>query len=190
MLKTAKRNKIISDKEKKDKVKNFRCTESRLKQINESDFTIDEMLDFFFLFSEDDEFEKLMRLREIKTELKFKKQELKRASQLVSDINDEIMDLEIESAQIQETLDDANYNLKDYAKSKKINNSIQTTLNYYKEVYNPNNNPLLTIETFIQTKKTKTYVKQQATRCGVDFDEFVGLLVDAYNESEVQQVLV
>ena len=189
MLKMKNKRKKI-DSEPKNVRKNFRCTESRNKQITESDYTIDEMLDFFFLFSEDAEFEKLMRLREIKTELKYKKQELKRASQLVSDINDEIMDLEIESEQIQESLDNANYNLKDYAKSKKVHNSIQTTLNYYKEVYNPNNNPLLTIETFIQTKKTKTYVKRQASRCGVDFDEYIGLLVDAYNENEVQQVLI
>ena len=190
MLKMARNRLKKEDFEKKTVRKNFRCSESRNKEINESDYTIDEMLDFFFLFSEDEHFEKLKRLDEIKVELKYKKRELKRASEIVAKINDEVIDLEIESAQIKEQLDGANYNLKDYAKSKKIHNSIQTTLNYYKEHYNPSNNPLLTIETFIETKKTKTYVKKQATRCGMEFDEYVDLLVDAYNESQVQQVLI
>lgn len=185
-----KRNKIKSDRETKDKVKNFRCTESRLKQIKESDYSVDEMLDFFFLFSEDEHFEKLKRLDEIKTELKYKNQELKRVGKLLGTINDEIMDLEYESTQIKQELNDANYNLKDYAKSKKIQNSIQTTLNYYKEVYNPTNSPLLSINEFIASKKTKTYVKKQATRCGLEFDEFVNLLVDEYNKNESQQVLI
>lgn len=185
------RNKIKKyDSEKKDCRKNFRCTESRNKQIDESDYTIDEMLDFFFLFSEDEHFEKLKRLDEIKTELKYKNQELKRVASLLNTINDEILDLDFEASKIKQELGDANYNLKDYAKSKKIKNSIQTTLNYYNEVYNPKDNPLLSIDTFVQSKKTNVYVKRQATRCGVDFDEYVGLLVDAYNESRLQQVLV
>ncbi len=178
------------DEEKKTIRKNFRCTESRAKQINDSDFTIDEMLDFFFLFSEDEHFEKLMRLREIKLELKFKKQALLKAKQDVEDLEDNVLALEIEMEQIQETLDNAKYNLNDYAKAKRINNSIQTTLSYYKEHYNPTNNPLLSIDEFIASKKTRTYVKKQATRCGLEFEDFVEQLVKAYNESEVQQVLM
>lgn len=178
------------DDEKKTVRKNFRCTESRKKQIDESDYTIDEMLDFFFLFSEDEHFEKLMRLRELRFQSKFKKQALEKAKQDVNDLEDDLLSLEIEIEQIQETLKDAKYNLNDYTKAKRINNSIQTTLEYYREHYNPTNNPLLSIDEFIASKRTRTYVKKQATRCGVDFDEYVKLLVDAYNESEVQQVLV
>ena len=178
------------DDEKKTVRKNFRCTETRKKQIDDSDYTIDEMLDFFFLFSEDEHFEKLMRLREVKTELKFKRQALTQAKQNVDDLEDNVLALEIEMEQIQETLNDADYNLNDYSKAKRIKNSIQTTLKYYKEHYNPNNSPLLSIDEFIASKRTRTYVKKQATRCGLDFDEFVEQLVIAYNESEVQQVLV
>ena len=178
------------DDEKKTVRKNFRCTETRKKQIDDSDYTIDEMLDFFFLFSEDEHFEKLMRLKEVKTELKFKRQALTKARQNVDDLEDNVLALEIEMEQIQETLNDADYNLKDYAKAKRIKNCIQTTLNYYREHFNPENSPLLSINEFISTKRTKTYVKKQATRCGLDFDEFVEQLVIAYNESEVQQVLV
>lgn len=178
------------DDEKKTIRKNFRCTETRKKQIDESDFTIDEMLDFFFLFSEDKHFEKLMRLRELRFELKFKKQALTSAKQSVSELEDDVLGLEIEIEQIQETLKDENYNLNDYAKAKRINNSIQTTLKYYKEHYNPTNNPLLTIDEFVSSKKTNVYVKKQATRCGLNFNDFVDELVKAYNESEVQQVLI
>ena len=178
------------DEEKKTIRKNFRCTESRAKQINDSDFTIDEMLDFFFLFSEDEHFEKLMRLRELRFERKFKKQALDKAKQNVNELEDNILEIDIEIEQIQELLKDANYNLNDYAKAKRINNSIQTTLEYYKEHYNPTNNPLLSIDEFIASKKTRTYVKKQATRCGLDFEDFVEQLVKAYNEMEVQQVLV
>lgn len=179
-----------ADSEIKDVRKNFRCTKSRAKQIDESDFTIDEMLDMFFLFSEDEHFESLMRLREIKAELKIKNQDLNDAKATVDKLEDRILSLEVEMEQIQETLNDNNYNLKDYAKAKRINNSIQTTLKYYREHYNPTNNPLLSIDEFIASKKTKVYVKKQATRCGLDFEDFVQELVKAYNESEVQQVLV
>lgn len=179
-----------ADKERKDEVKNFRCTKSRLKQINESDYSVDEMLDFFFLFSEDEHFEKLMRLREIKTELKIKNKDLEDAKRTVDVLEDAVLSLEVEMEQIQETLGDENYNLKDYAKAKQINNSIQTTLKYYREYYNPKNNPNLSIEEFINSKKTRTYVKKQATRCGLEFEDFVEQLVKAYNESEVQQVLM
>lgn len=178
------------DDEKKNVRKNFRCTESRAKQINESDYTIDEMLDFFFLFSEDEHFEKLMRLRELRFELRFKKQALDKAKQDVNDLEDDVLGIEIEIEQIQDLLKDANYNLNDYAKAKRIHNSIQTTLEYYRQHYNPKNNPLLSIETFVNSKKTRTYVKKQATRCGLDFEDFVEQLVKVYNESEVQQVLV
>lgn len=192
MLKMARKiNKIRKqDEEKKTIRKNFRCTESRAKQINDSDYTIDEMLDFFFLFSEDEHFEKLMRLRELRFELKFKKQALDKAKQDVNELEDNVLSIEIEIEQLQELLKDANYNLNDYAKAKRIHNSIQTTLEYYREHYNPTNNPLLSIDEFLASKKTRTYVKQQATRCGVGFDEYAEMLVKAYNESEVQQVLV
>ena len=191
MLKMARKIKQRkADKEKKTKVKHFRCTESREKQINESDFSIDEMLDMFFLFSADEQFEMLMKLREIRTELKFKKQALSDAKATVDKLEDAVLSLEIEMEQIQEKLDGENYNLKDYAKAKQIDNSIQTTLKYYREYYNPTNNPNLSIEEFINSKKTRTYVKKQATRCGLEFEDFVDQLVKAYNESEVQQVLI
>ena len=85
-----------ADNEKKTQIKHFRCTETRKKQIDESDYTIDEMLDFFFLFSEDEHFEKLMRLREIKTELKIKNQDLKDAKRTVDTLEDAVLSLEIE----------------------------------------------------------------------------------------------
>ena len=178
------------DEELKNIRKNFRCTESRAKQIKESDYTIDEMLDFFFLFSEDEHFEKLIRLKEINSELKIKRADLSDAKDIVDKLEDRILSLEIEQEQIQETLKDNNFNLHDYAKSKQIHNSIQTTLNYYKEYYNPTNSPRLTIETFVESNKTKAYVKNQATRCGLEIEDFVEQLVKAYNEMEVQQVLI
>ena len=178
------------DREIKAKTKTFRCTETRLKQINDSDYSVDEMLDFFFLFSEDEHFEKLLRLRECRSELKFKKIALKDAKQTVDELEDNVLALEIEIEQIQEAIDDANYTLNDYAKAKRIENSIQTTLKYYREYYNKDNNPYLSIDTFIESKKTRTYVKKQATRCGLELEDFVEKLVKAYNESEVQQVLI
>ena len=76
---TRKLNKIQKqDNERKSISKIFRCTPSRAKQIKESEFTIDEMLNFFFLFSEDEHFEKLIRLKELKNELYSKKKIISR----------------------------------------------------------------------------------------------------------------
>ena len=179
-----------NNKERKSARQTFRCTPSRAKQIKDSDFTIDEMLDLFFLFSEDEHFEKLMRLRELKNELKYKNQALSDAQFRVGKLEDDILTIEVEIERIQETIDDGNYGLKEYAKAKRINNSIQTTLKYYSKYYNPSNNPNLSIDDFIMSSNTRPYVKSQATRCGLEFDEFVEQLVKAYNESGVQQVLV
>ena len=186
-----KKNKLQKgNKERKVCDKHFRCTPSRARQIKESEFTIDEMLDYFFLFSEDEHFEKLMRLRELKNELKYKKQALSDAQFRVDKLEDDILTIEVEIERIQETIDDGNYGLKEYAKAKRINNSIQTTLKYYSEYYNPNNNPNLSIDEFIMSSNTRPYVKRQATMCGLDFENFVAELVKAYNERGVQQVLI
>ena len=170
--------------------KHFRCTPSRAEQIKSSDFTVDEMLDFFFLFSEDEHFEKLIKLKELKSELYSKKKLLSNAETTVGKLKDDIILLEIEMEKIQDTMKDGNYNLKEYSKAKRIHNSIQTTLKYYSTYYNPNNNPNMSIDDFIASSNTRSYVKRQATMCGLDFDDFVAELVKAYNESGMQQVLI
>ena len=178
------------DKETKSARHHFRCTPTRKREIQESEFTVDEMLDYFFLFSEDEHFEKLMKLRELKTEVHYKKQALADAKLTVDKLKDDILLLEIEMEQIQDTMKDGNYNLKEYKNAKRIHNTIQTTLEYYSKYYNPNNNPRLSIDTFIASSKTRPYVKRQATFCGLDFDDFVAELVKAYNDYGVQQVLI
>lgn len=186
-----KKNKLQKgNKERKVCDKHFRCTPSRARQIKESEFTVDEMLDYFFLFSEDEHFEKLMRLRELKNELKYKKQALSDAQFRVDKLEDDILTIEVEMERIEESMDYGKYGLKEYAKAKRINNSIQTTLKYYSEYYNPNNNPNLSIDDFIMSSSTRSYVKRQATMCGLDFENFVAELVKAYNERGVQQVLI
>lgn len=186
-----KKNKLQKgNKERKIVDKHFRCTPTRAKQIMDSDFTIDEMLDYFFLFSEDEHFEKLMRLRELKNELRYKKQALSDAQFRVDKLEDDILTIEVEMERIEESMDDGKYGLKEYAKAKRIHNSIQTTLKYYSEYYNPNNNPNLSIDDFIMSSNTRPYVKRQATRCGLDFDEFVEQLLKTYHEKGEQQVLV
>ncbi len=178
------------DKETKSVSKVFRCTPTRAKQIKESDFTVDEMLDYFFLFSEDEYFEKLMRLRELKTEVHYKKQALAGAEITVDKLNSEITLLEIEIEQIQDTIEDGDYGLKEYKKAKRIHNSIQTTLKYYYTQYNPKEKLNLTIDDFVISKNTRRYIKRQATFCGLDFDDFVVELKKAYNENGVQQALI
>ena len=106
----------------------------------------------------------------------------------MNDIDDTILTLEIQLERINNELKENKFNLKDYSKEKKISNSIQTTLKYYKEYYNPKDSQYLTIESFIHAKST--YIKQQSTRCGLEESEFIDLLVKAYNESESQQVLI
>ena len=178
------------DKETKSAKHDFRCTPTRKRQIQESDFTVDEMLDYFFLFSEDEHFEKLIKLRELKTEVHYKKQALKDAEFTVSKLNSDIVLLEIEIEKIQDTMEDENYSLKDYIKAKRIHNSIQTTLKYYSKYYNPHNNPNLSIDDFIMSSSTRTYVKRQATMCGLEFDDFVAELKKTHNENGVQQALI
>ena len=180
----------IQKQETKSARHHFRCTPTRAKQIKDSEFTVDEMLDYFFLFSEDEHFEKLMRLRELETEVHYKKQALADAKLTVDKLNDDITILEIEMEQIQDTMKDGNYSLKEYKNAKRIQNTIQTTLEYYHKYYNPNNNPNLDIDDFIMSSSTRPYVKRQATFCGLDFDDFVAELVKAYNDYGVQQVLI
>ena len=143
------------DKETKSARHDFRCTPTRAKQIKESDFTVDEMLDFFFLFSEDEYFEKLIRLKELKNELYSKKRLLADAETTVDKLNSDILLLEIEMEQIQDTMENGNYSLEEYSKAKRIHNSIQTTLKYYSTYYNPNNNPSLSIDDFIMSSSTR-----------------------------------
>ena len=160
--------------------KHFRCTPSRAEQIKSSDFTVDEMLDFFFLFSEDEHFEKLIKLKELKSELYSKKKLLSNAETTVGKLKDDIILLEIEMEKIQDTMKDGNYNLKEYSKAKRIHNSIQTTLKYYSTYYNPKNKPTLSIDDFIISEATRPYIKRQVTMCGLDFNDFVAELVKAY----------
>ena len=119
-----------------------------------------------------------------------KKRLLADAETTVNKLNDDILLLEIEMEQIQDTMNDENYNLKEYSKAKRIYNSIKTTLKYYSTYYNPKNKPTLFIDDFIISEATRPYIKRQATMCGLDFNDFVAELVKAYNENGMQQVLI
>ena len=136
----------------------------------------------------DEDFEKLVEKKEIETQLKLEKQRRISVEKELNDIDDNILTLELQLERINNELRENKFNLKDYTKEKKISNSIQTTLKYYEEYYNPKNNKYLTIESFIHDKST--YIKQQSTRCGLEEQEFIKMLVEAYNDSQSQQVLV
>ena len=175
-------------KEKREIIKSIRFTPSENQAIKESGYSVPEMVGYFLAFSKDEDFEKLVEKKELETQLKLEKQRRISVEKELNDIDDSILTLEIRLERINNELRENKYNLKDYTKEKKISNSIQTTLKYYKEYYNPKERSYLTIESFIRDKST--YIKQQSTRCGLEESEFINLLVEAYNESQSQQVLI
>ena len=175
-------------KEKREIIKSIRFTPSEIQGIKQSGYSVPEMVGYFLSFSKDEDFEKLVEKKELETQLKLEKQRRINVEQELENIDDNILTLEIRLERINNELRENNFNLQDYGKEKKISNSIQTTLKYYKEYYNPKGNDWLTIESFINDKST--YIKQQSTRCGLEEQEFINLLVEAYNESQSQQVLI
>ena len=180
--------KVFRMKEKREIIKSIRFTPSEIQAIKQSGYSVPEMVGYFLAFSKDDDFEKLIEKGEIETKLKLEKQKRINVEQELENIDNNILTLEIQLERINNELRENNFNLQDYGKEKKITNSIQTTLKYYRKYYNPKNHEYLTIESFIHDKST--YIKQQSTRCGLEEQEFINLLVEAYNESQSQQVLI
>ena len=180
--------KVFRMKEKREIIKSIRFTPSENQAIKDSGYSVPEMVGYFLAFSKDEDFEKLVEKKEIETQLKLEKQRRISVEKELNDIDDNILTLELQLERINNELRENKFNLKDYTKEKKISNSIQTTLKYYEEYYNPKDNKYLTIESFINDKST--YIKQQSTRCGLEEQEFIKLLVEAYNESQSQQVLI
>lgn len=183
-----KQNQIKSVRERKNVVKSFRITETQNKKILTSNRTIDEIFELGLILDEDDNVELILRKKEIKKkikELKFHKIELENE---LDNLNNNLIKMELELQEINDELKDTKDSLKEYYQDKAIVNSIQVTLDYYFKSFNPENNPLLSFGDFMVIKES--YVKSQATRCGLELEEFKSRLLDEFDKVEKQEILV
>ena len=183
-----KQNQIKSVRERKNVVKSFRITETQNKKILTSNRTIDEIFELGLILDEDDNVELILRKKEIKKkmkELKFHKIELENE---LDNLNNNLIKMELELQEINDELKDTKDSLKEYYQDKAIVNSIQATLDYYFKSFNPENNPLLSFGDFMVIKES--YVKSQATRCGLELEEFKSRLFDEFDKVEKQEILV
>lgn len=183
-----KQNQIKSVRERKNVVKSFRITETQNKKILTSNRTIDEIFELGLILDEDDNVELILRKKEIKKkmkELKFHKLELENE---LDNLNNNLIKMELELQEINDELKDTKDSLKEYYQDKAIVNSIQVTLDYYFKSFNPENNPLLSFGDFMVIKES--YVKSQATRCGLELEEFKSRLLKEYDKVEKQEILV
>ena len=183
-----KQNKIKSVRERKDVVKSFRITESQNKKILNSNRSIDEIFELGLILDEDDNVELILRKKEIRKSMKEMKIHRIQLENELENLNNNLLKLELELDEINKELKDTKDSLKDYYKDKAIVNSIQVTLDYYFKIYNPENNPILTIDMFMETKES--YLKSQATRCGLELDEFKSKLLTEFNKIGNQEILV
>ena len=183
-----KQNQIKSVRERKNVVKSFRITETQNKKILTSNRTIDEIFELGLILDEDDNVELILRKKEIKKkmkDLKFHKIELENE---LDNLNNNLIKMELELQEINDELKDTKDSLKEYYQDKAIVNSIQVTLDYYFKSFNPENNPLLSFGDFMVIKES--YVKSQATRCGLELEEFKSRLLDEFDKVEKQEILV
>lgn len=183
-----KQNKIVSDREPKNIVKSYRTTQTQNKMIKESPLSVYELIELAFLVSRDDDFNKILKVQEMETELKMLNYERIEYENKLHSINDRIINLELELEDIRNTISDKEFSLAKKQKERVIESSIQITLDYYKDYFNPNNNEILSFDMFLTTKES--YIKKQATRCGLEYEEFADKLSKAYEESQVQEVLI
>lgn len=175
-------------KEKKDIIKSVRLTKSQDDAIRKSDYSVSEMIDMFLAFSRDENFELLIKKNQLETELRMYKERKAELEGNLNFINEKIIFLEVELKDILDDMNRAEYSLESYGAEKKINNAIQTTLEYYEKSFKANTKHNRPIDDFIAIKQT--YLKNQATRCGLDLDEFTEKLLVAYTERTEQQILI
>ena len=183
-----KQNKIKSVRERKDVVKSFRITESQNKKILNSNRSIDEIFELGLILDEDDNVELILRKKEMKKQIKEMKIHKVELENELENLNNTLFKMELELQEIDDELKDTKDSLKEYYQDKTIVNSIQTTLDYYFNHYNPENNPLLSIDDFVVIKES--YIKSQATRCGLELDEFKTRLLKEYDKFNNQEILV
>ncbi len=183
-----KANKLKSDREKKEILKTFRVDESKNKEIKDNPLTIPELIDIALLVTKDEDFQKIRRIQELETENKLLDERKFGLESEIQRIDKRMINNEIEMEELKKTVKEKEFDLAKKKKHKDIDNSIQRTLDYYFKVYNPDNNPLLSFDDFMIIKET--YVKSQASRCGLEEEEFTKKLLKAYEESLVQQVLI
>lgn len=181
-------NKLKSDRERKNITKTFRVDESKDREIRENPLTIPEIVDLGLMVSKDEEFQTFRKIQELETENKLLNERKFSLESEVQGINNRIINNEIEIEELKKSVKGKEFDLAKKKKEKSIDNSIQRTLDYYFKVYNPENNPLLTFNDFMIIKEK--YVKSQASRCGLDEEEFSKKLLEAFEESLVQQVLI
>ena len=183
-----KQNQIKSNRERKNIMKSFRVTETQNKKILKSNRTIDEIFELGLILDEDDNVELILRKKAMKKQIKEMKIHKVELENELENLNNNLFKMELELQEIDDELKDTKDSLKEYYQDKTIVNSIQTTLDYYFNHYNPENNPLLSIDDFVVIKES--YVKSQATRCGLELDEFKSRLLDEFNKIGNQEILV
>jgi len=183
-----KQNKIKSDREKKKILKTFRVDETKNREIKDNPLTIPELIDIALLITKDEDFQKVRKVQSLETENNLLKERKFNLESELERINNRMISNEIEIEELKKTINDKEFDLAKKKKERDIDNSIQATLDYYFKIYNPYNNPLLSIDDFMIIKET--YIKSQASRCGLDEEEFSKKLLAAYEETKVQQVLI
>ena len=183
-----KQNQIKSNRERKNIMKSFRVTETQNKKILKSNRTIDEIFELGLILDEDDNVELILRKKAMKKQIKEMKIHKVELENELENLNNTLFKMELELQEIDDELKDTKDSLKEYYQDKTIVNSIQTTLDYYFNHYNPENNPLLSIDDFVVIKES--YIKSQATRCGLELDEFKTRLLKEYDKFNNQEILV
>lgn len=155
-------------KETKNRKISARVNESTYQIIKDSEFSFSEALEWFAgnLTSQDNrKYIQLKLLEEEKTYLEKK-----------------LQDNELGILELKEEIGEKNITGKEY--NKPVMKAVQSALNYYNrklEIYH-------NIEDFLETENS--YLLQTATRCNLEIDELKDLILNKYNETKNQTVLI
>lgn len=184
--------KYLKNKEPRNRQKSIRFPESTYQGMMKSDADVCEMVDLYLLMENDESFallkekeRKLAIIRDLESERV--EHELK-----INNIDDMVANLKLDIKDINKQMHEKGFDLKTYKNKRELDNCIQKTIDYYRNVYNPHNKESLPIDVFLDSpsKKVVTYLNNMATRSGMhdDLDGFKALVLKKFN-GDVQQTL-
>lgn len=184
--------KYLKNKEPRNRQKSIRFPESTYQGMMKSAADVCEMVDLYLLMENDESFallkekeRKLAIIRDLEAERV--EHELK-----INNIDDMVANLKLDIKDINNQMHEKGFDLKTYKNKRELDNCIQKTIDYYRNIYNPENRHDLSMQTFLDSpsKRVITYLNNMATRSGMtnDLDGFKALVLEKYN-GDVQQTL-
>lgn len=183
-----KQNKFKSDRETKSIIKSFRVTPSQEEEINKNSRTLNELVDLALYLTKDEDFNLILKKSKLESKAEFMKNQIFNLENEIEKMRNALINVEVDIKEIDDNLKDKNLDMINFTKEKDIQNSIQTTLDYYHKYYNPKNKEDLSFDLFLLTHKS--YIKKQATRCKLNENEFKERLILEFNQIKNQEVLV